>query len=78
MLLSDAQEVRVIRMRAILGYCKAHALSCWIVHNPPESTIGGYSAELIRIFWDGHHVLVRIANGDTSIVPMEEIEYRTK
>jgi len=61
-------------MRAVFGYTAAHRLPCWVIHTPPQSTIGGFSAELVDLGWI--ESVIRIANGDTRNVPTDELSIR--
>jgi hypothetical protein len=62
-------------MAAVLAYCKARPTPCWAIHTPVESTIGGFSCELLSI--DGPKALTRIANGDLREVMVSELHLRT-
>ncbi len=61
-------------MGAVLGYCTAHRIDAWVVHTPPESTIGGFSARLVNIIGDTASIM--IANGDRHTVPIAELHMR--
>lgn len=61
-------------MRAVLGYCTAHRMQCNVVHTPPESTIGGFSARLVNII--GDTASIEIANGDRLTVPVSQLHMR--
>lgn len=56
---------------AILSYCKGHRIPCWVIHTPPESTIGGFSCQLLEI--KGDVAVCEIASGDRYDRPMSEI-----
>ena len=61
-------------MAAVLRYCTAHSIPCWVIQTPPESTIGGFSARLINII--GDTASIEIANGDRHAVPVSELSIR--
>jgi hypothetical protein len=61
-------------LAAILAYCKERRTSMYVIHTPPESTIGGFSCELLSI--DGSTARTRIANGDVRTVLTAELHAR--
>lgn len=71
---SDRQIIDPTLMAAILGYCTAHNLPAWVIHTPPESTIGGFSARLVNII--GDTASIEWANGDRVTVPVSQLSMR--
>lgn len=63
-------------MAAILAYCKEHYQPCWIIRTPPESKIGGFSAQLLEL--GAETARIKIANGDVMSVPISQISIRVK
>lgn len=61
----------------LAGYNSANNNPTWVIHTPPESTIGGFSARFISFETPGSdNVVIQWANGDIFIAPLSEITIR--
>lgn len=67
----------VENLQLISSYNREHSVPTWVIHTPPESTIGGFSARFVK-FVDSETVIIKIANGDLWEKPLSEISFATK
>jgi hypothetical protein len=58
-------------LRIVLQYCQAQRRPCWVVHNR-------MSCELLGMSPSGAACHIRIANGDDSWVPSQEVGIRVQ
>ena len=76
--MSDAKNITdPALMAAILGYCKANRIDCWVIHTPLMSTIGGFSERLISINDNGTST-TQLSSGDLRDVMTDELSMRTE